>query len=80
MEEEKNCTSLVKSLSIAAMAVWAAVAPLHIEGAQAKTPVSIELVLAVDTSKSIDRFEYDLLMKGIANAFRTPEIVNLNIT
>ncbi len=77
MEEEKNCGSLVQSLSIAAMAVWAAVVLLHIEGAQAKTPVSIELVLAVDTSISIDNFEYDLLMKGIANAFRTPEIVNL---
>ncbi len=59
------------------MVVWAAVALLHIEGAQAKTPVSIELVLAVDTSISIDGFEYDLLMKGIANAFRTPEIVSL---
>ncbi len=59
------------------MAVWAAVALLHIEGAQAKTPVSIELVLAVDISMSVDGFEYDLLMKGIANAFRTPEIINL---
>ena len=77
MEEEKYCASLVRSLSKAAMAVWAAVALLHIDGAQAKTPVTIELVFAVDTSMSIDGFEYDLLMKGIANAFRTPEIVNL---
>ena len=59
------------------MAVWAAVALLHNEGAQAKTAVSIELVLAVDTSLSIDGYEYDLLMKGIANAFRTAEIVTL---
>ena len=77
MEEEKYCASLVLSLSKTAMAVWAAVALLHIDGAQAKTPVTIELVFAVDTSMSIDGFEYDLLMKGIANAFRTPEIVNL---
>ncbi len=77
MEEAKNCAPLVRFLSKAAMAIWAAVALLHIEGAQAKTPVSIELVFAVDTSYSIDGFEYDLLMKGIANAFRTPEIVNL---
>ncbi len=77
MEEEKNCASLVRSLSKAAMAVWAAVALLHIEDAQAQSPVSIELVFAVDTSMSIDGFEYDRLMKGIANAFRTPEIVNL---
>ena len=77
MEEEKNCPPLTRSLSKTAMAVWTAVALLHIEGAQAKTPVSIELVLAVDTSMSIDGFEYDLLMKGIASAFRTPEIINL---
>ena len=77
MEDEKNRPSLVQSLAKSAMAVWAAVALPHIEGAQAQTPVSIELVFAVDTSMSIDGFEYDLLMKGIANAFRTPEIVNL---
>ncbi len=70
-------SALVQSLSKVAMAVWAAVALLHFEGAQAKTPVSIELVFAVDTSLSIDGFEYDLLMKGIANAFRAPEIVTL---
>ncbi len=77
MEEEKNCASLVRSLSKAAMAVWAVVALLHIEGAQAKTPISIELVIAVDTSMSIDGFEYGLVMKRMANAFRTPEIVTL---
>ena len=59
------------------MAIWAAVALLPIEGARAKTPVSIELVFAVDTSLSVDGFEYDLLMNGIANAFRTPEIIDL---
>jgi len=75
--KEKKTTLRIQSASKAAMAFWAAMALLHIEGAQAKTPVSIELVLAVDTSISIDAFEYGLLMKGIANAFRTPEIVNL---
>jgi hypothetical protein len=77
VEDEKNCPSLVQSLSITAMAVWAVVAPLHSGGAQAKTPVSIELVFAVDTSMSIDGFEYFLLMKGISDAFRRPEIVEL---
>ena len=77
MEKEKNCPALVQSLSNIAMAVWAAVALLHVEDVQAKTPVSIELVFAVDTSYSIDGFEYDLLMKGIADAFRAPEIVTL---
>ena len=77
MDEEKNCTPLARSLAKAAMAVWAAVALPHIDGAQAQAPVSIELVIAVDTSMSVDGFEYGLLMKGIAKAFRTPEIVNL---
>ncbi len=77
MEVEKNRPSLVQSLAKSAMAVWAAVALLYIEDVQAKTPVSIELVFAVDTSISVDGFEHDLLMKGIANAFRTPEIINL---
>ena len=77
MQERTGSTFLVQFLSKAAMAVWAAVALLHIEGAQAKTPLSIELVFAVDTSMSIDGFEFGLLMKGIANAFRTPEVVDL---
>ncbi len=77
MEDEKNRPWLVQSLAKSAMAVWAAVALLHIEGAQAKSSVSIELVIAVDTSMSIDGFEYNLLMNGIASAFRTPEIVSL---
>ena len=77
MANEKTFTSLARSLSLAATAVWATVAFPDIEGAKAKTPVSIELVFAVDTSMSIDGFEYVLLMQGIANAFRTPEIVDL---
>ncbi len=75
--EERNSTLLVLSASKAAMAFWAAVAQLHIEGVRAETPVSIELIFAVDTSISVDGFEYHLMMKGIANAFRTPEIINL---
>ncbi|MEE8172546.1 MAG: DUF1194 domain-containing protein [Alphaproteobacteria bacterium] len=53
------------------------VAISHNDAAQAQTPVAIELALAVDTSMSIDAFEYDLLMKGIASAFRAPEVVTL---
>jgi hypothetical protein len=74
---ERNRRSIVQSVPRAAMAVWAAAALLYVEGALARTPVSIELVLAVDTSMSIDGFEYKLLMKGIADAFRTPEIISL---
>ncbi len=61
----------------AALAFCTAISLLPIQSAQAKTPVAIELVLAVDTSRSVDGFEYDLLMKGIAEAFRKPEIIAL---
>lgn len=46
-------------------------------GLQAQTPVSVELVLAVDTSLSVDDREFALQMTGIAEAFRTPDILEL---
>ena len=46
-------------------------------GTKAQTAVSIELVLAVDTSLSVNDDEYALQMSGIANAFRNPEIMAL---
>ncbi len=45
--------------------------------ARAQTPVSIELVLAVDTSLSVNNEEYALQMRGIAQAFRSPDIIDL---
>ena len=49
---------------------WLAVAP----GARAE-PVELELVLAVDSSFSVDREEFDLQMSGLARAFRDPRVV-----
>ena len=77
MAIENNFTPLVQLLFKAALAVLVAAGSLHFDRAQAKTPVAIELVFAVDTSMSIDGSEYALLMNGIANAFRNPEIVNI---
>ncbi len=58
--------------AIAAMvALWPA------QTARAEIPISIELVLAVDISRSVDDVEYDLQKTGIARAFRNPEIVDL---
>ncbi len=37
----------------------------------------MELALAVDTSMSIDGFEFGLLMNGISSAFRNPEVIAL---
>ncbi len=45
--------------------------------ATAQTPVSIELVLAVDTSLSVSDQEFRLQMKGIARALRSKEVIEL---
>lgn len=50
--------------------VWVPVAM-----AQERTPVALELVLAVDVSSSVDDREYNLQMQGIAAAFRHPSVV-----
>lgn len=68
------------AISKTILAVLAAVMILQSEATgatEANTPVSIELVLAIDTSYSVDDFEYALMMSGIANAFRMPEIINI---
>lgn len=66
-----------RSILKAGLTVWATMALLATEEAWADYPVSIELVLAVDTSRSVDDVEYDLQMRGIAKAFRDPEIIDL---
>ena len=43
--------------------------------AQTKTPVVIELVLALDSSASVDVKEFELQNEGIARAFRDPEVL-----
>jgi hypothetical protein len=43
--------------------------------AQDKTPVVIELVLALDSSASVDAGEFQLQNEGIALAFRDPEVL-----
>ena len=43
--------------------------------AQDKTPVVIELVLALDSSASVDAREFELQNEGIALAFRDPEVL-----
>lgn len=42
--------------------------------AEPTTPVAIELVLALDSSASVDREEFQLQLDGLALAFRDPEV------
>ena len=39
------------------------------------TPVELELVLSADSSSSIQGGEFDLQVKGYANAFRDPDVI-----
>ena len=41
----------------------------------AELPVDLELVLAVDASTSINRWDYVLEMRGLAEAFRHPAVI-----
>ena len=66
-----------QSILIGLWAVWLTALPQHPVDAGAESPVSIELVLAVDISSSVTDVEYYLQMTGIAKAFRTPEIITL---
>ena len=43
--------------------------------AQNNTPVAIELVLALDSSASVDAHEFELQNEGIARAFRDPDVL-----
>ena len=40
-----------------------------------ETRVAIELVLALDSSASVDRTEFQLQLDGLAQAFRDPEVL-----
>lgn len=44
-------------------------------GTAAAVEVELELVLAVDTSASVDNWEFRLQMGGLASAFRHPEVI-----
>ncbi len=63
--------------NIAAVCALAAVMIAGAPGLVAKSrlAVELELVLAVDTSASVDSREFDLQMKGLAAAFRDPGVV-----
>jgi hypothetical protein len=55
--------------------ILALLAPLLAQApARAQQAVDLELVLAVDASSSVAAWEFDLQMKGIAAAFRDPDV------
>ena len=57
-------------LRLAALASMAFLSPFQGVNAQQKQKVDLELVLAVDTSSSVSKGEFELQMHGLARAFR----------
>ncbi len=60
----------VQFLAVVAVCLFAATA--H---GQDRIKVDLELVLAIDTSASVDSREYDLQMQGLVTAFRDPAVI-----
>ena len=56
-------------------AALAAPALLRTRPARANTPVDVELILAVDVSRSVDPEEQEMQFTGYANAFRDPRLI-----
>ena len=56
-------------------AALAAPTLLRSRAARANTPVDVELVLAVDVSRSVDPEEQELQFTGYADAFRDPRLI-----
>jgi Protein of unknown function (DUF1194) len=56
-------------------AALAAPALLRSHPARANTPVDVELILAVDVSRSVDPEEQEMQFTGYANAFRDPRLI-----
>ena len=57
-------------------ALFAAVLVLaQMGGANSQTRVDLELVLAVDTSGSVDSSEFELQIEGLVRAFRDPAVI-----
>jgi hypothetical protein len=49
---------------------------IGVQGASAQTRVDLQLVLAVDTSGSVNQTRFELQRAGYAAAFRSPQVLN----
>lgn len=69
--------NVLHKMRVVATVLTLCLGAIGLRPAVAQTPVSIELVLAVDTSLSVNDLEFRLQMRGIAEALRSPEVINL---
>lgn len=78
-EPSLPCLSSAASRLLGGLALGLAAIALPLAPAKAagSRPVSVELVLAVDVSLSVDDQEYQLQVGGIADALRRPEVIEV---
>jgi hypothetical protein len=60
-----------------ALGFWLIASPASSEGNEQRMPVAVELVLALDSSASVDKSEFDLELQGLAWALRQPEVMEV---
>lgn len=72
-----TATTEARSRSVFRPVLLLSLALLHVRSTQAQDnqAVELELILAVDTSLSVNAEEYDIQMRGLALAFRDPSVV-----
>jgi hypothetical protein len=67
---------IFSKLAALAIALLAVVSPSQILPARAETAVDLQLVLAVDTSGSVNQTRFELQRRGYAAAFRHPRVLD----
>ena len=65
---------IISAFFVAFISIAVFTGSTHVQ-AQDKLNVDLELVLAVDASTSVSAQEFDLQMRGIAQAFREPQVI-----
>lgn len=68
--------ALTRAVAVVAVVV-AVTAGIACNAARAETPVDLELILAIDVSRSIDREEARLQRQGYIDAFRDPALIRV---
>ncbi len=72
---KRTTTWSSRSLAVLAVLLAALIMPMPSE-VRSNAAVGLVLVLALDVSGSVDRQEFDLQRRGVAEAFRHPDVIN----
>jgi hypothetical protein len=76
LHESETLLHNIAKLAVLVVAVFVGGLPTQIVPAQAQTTVDLQLVLAVDTSGSVNQTRFELQRRGYAAAFRHPRVLD----